>query len=108
MSASSSRARSPRAFLTFADRRSVMKLLKGSCPAAGRVQAVELGCERARLFGIGAGEQAHAEIGLANAPTGVDPRAERKAKVAAARRLYQPRGFGQGGEPDVLPCGHNP
>ena len=57
----------------------------------------------ARFLRVGGGQQPNAEVGLADAAAGVDPRAEREAEVAAARRLHQPRGFGQRGEADVLP-----
>ncbi len=62
----------------------------------------------ARLFGIGAGQQAHAEVGLADTPAGVDPRTEREAEVAAARRLHQPRRSGKRCQANVLPSRHDP
>ena len=49
-------------------------------PAACFVERVELGGERVRLVGIAGGEQAHAEVGFADAPARVDPRAEREAQ----------------------------
>ena len=62
----------------------------------------------ARFFRIGRRQQANAEVGLADAAAGVDPRPEREAEVAAARRLHQPRRFGQRGEADILPRRHHP
>ena len=38
----------------------------------------------ARFLRIGGGQQAHAEVGLADAAAGVDPRPEREAEIAAA------------------------
>ena len=47
------------------------------------------------------GQQAHAEVGLADAAAGVDPWAERETEVAARRRLDQPRRLGQRDQPDI-------
>ena len=54
--------------------------------AALLVEPVELGGDRLGLGRILGGEQAHAEIGLADPAAGVDPRAEREAEIAAGRR----------------------
>ena len=48
------------------------------------VQPVELGGDGPRFLGVGRGQQAHAEVGLADPAAGVDPRPEREAEVAAA------------------------
>ena len=72
------------------------------------VQAVELGRNFSRLLGVGGSEEANAEVRLADAPAGVDARPQRKAEVAAARRLHQPRGFGKRRKADVLPPRHDP
>ena len=50
------------------------------------VEPVELRCDGARFLGIGRGQQADAKVGLADPAAGVDPRAQREAKVAAGRR----------------------
>ena len=55
----------------------------------------------ARLVRILGGQQAHAEIGLADPAAGVDPRAEREAEIAAVRRAVEPRRVEQRGEADV-------
>ena len=60
-----------------------------------------------RFLGIGRGQQPDSEVGLADAAAGVDPRTEREAEVAAARRLHQPRRLGQRREADVLPRRHH-
>ena len=75
--------------------------------AALLVEPVELGGDGARFLGVGRGQQSHAKVGLADAPAGVDPRAEREAEVAAARRFHQPRRLGKRGEADILPRGHD-
>jgi hypothetical protein len=54
------------------------------------VQPVKLLRDEARLGGIGRRQQAHAKIGFADAPAGIDARAERKAKVRASRRAVEP------------------
>ncbi len=72
------------------------------------VETVELSRERARFLRVGAGEETNAEVGFADLPAGVDPGPERKAEVAAARRLHQPRRFGERGQADVLARGHYP
>ena len=69
--------------------------------AALLVQPVELGGDGARFFGIGRGQQADAEVGLADPAAGVDARAEREAEVAARRRLHQPRRLGKRDEADI-------
>jgi len=43
------------------------------------VEAVEFGGERLGLGRVSGGEQAHAQVGLADAAAGVDPRTEREA-----------------------------
>ena len=53
------------------------------------------------------GQQADAEVGLADAAAGIDPRAQREAEIAAARRLHQPRRLGERREPDILPRRHD-
>ena len=75
--------------------------------AALLVEPVELGGDGARFLGILGGQQAHAEVGLADPAAGIDPRAEREAEVAARRRLDQPRGLGERGEPDIAAAGHD-
>ena len=67
------------------------------------VQPVELGGDRPRFLGVGGGQQPHAEVRLADPAAGIDPRAQREAEVAAARRAYQPRGFGERRQADILP-----
>ncbi len=62
---------------------------------------------RARLGGIVGGEQADAEIGLADAAAGVDPRPEREAEIGAARIAGQPRCLDQRRQPDVAPGRHH-
>jgi len=47
------------------------------------VEAVEFGGDGAGFLGVGRGQQADAEVGLADAAPSVDPRAEREAEVAA-------------------------
>src|SRR5207244_3029480 len=59
--------------------------------AAFLIQAVELDGDAARLLGIGGGQQAHAEIGFADTPAGIDPRPEGEAEIAARGWLHQPR-----------------
>jgi hypothetical protein len=69
--------------------------------AAFLVEPVELGGDGPRFLGVGRGQQAHAEVGLADPAAGVDPRAEREAEVAAGRRLDQPRRLGERDEADI-------
>ena len=71
------------------------------------VEAVELGGDGPRFLGIGRGQQPHAEVRLADPAAGVDPRAEREAEVAAARRLDQPRRLGERRQADILPRRHD-
>ena len=75
--------------------------------AALLVEAVELGGDGARFLGVGGGQQAHAEVGLADAAAGIDPGPEREAEVAARRRLDQPRRLGERDEPDVAALAHH-
>ena len=83
------------------ERRSVTSLLDR---AAFLVQSVEFGGDCARFLRIGGGQQPHAQIGLADATAGVDPRAEREAEIARAWRFDQPRRIGKRGQADVAAC----
>src|SRR3546814_12694515 len=63
--------------------------------AALFVEPIQLLRDLRRLLRIAGSEQPHAEVRLADAPAGVDPRAERKTHVTRARRLGEPRGTHQ-------------
>ena len=68
------------------------------------VEAVELGGDGPRFLGVGRGQQAHAEVGLADPAAGVDPRAQARSRGrGSVGALDQPRRLGQRGEADVLP-----
>ena len=75
--------------------------------AAFLVEAVEFGGDGARFLGVGCGQQAHAEVGLADPAAGIDPRPKREPEVAAGRAFDQARGVGEGGEADVAALGHH-
>ena len=75
--------------------------------AALLVEPVELGGDRLGLGRILGGEQADAEIGLADPAAGVDPRAEREAEIAAFGRAVEPGGVGERGEADIAAAGHH-
>ena len=49
----------------------------------------------ARLVRVVGGQQPRAEVGLADAAAGIDPRAEEEAEVIGRRRLVHPRDVGQ-------------
>src|SRR5205085_4863251 len=53
------------------------------------VEAVELGGDGAGFFGIGGGQQAHAEVRFADPPAGVDSRAQRRTELPARRASGQ-------------------
>ena len=80
---------------------------RGLDRAALLVEPVELGGDRRGLVRILGGQQADAEIGLADPAAGVDPRAEREAEIAAFRRAGEPGGVGERGEADVAAAGHH-
>ena len=75
--------------------------------AALLVEPVELGGDRGGLVGIFGGEQADAEVRLADPAAGVDPGAEREAEIAAFRRAGQAGGVGERGEADIAPRRHH-
>ena len=76
--------------------------------AALLVEPVEFGGDRRGLVGILGGEQAHAEVGLADPAAGVDPRAEREAEIAAFGRAVEAGGVDQRGEADIAPPAPSP
>ena len=78
-----------------------------SIAAALLVEPVELGGDRLGLGRILGGEQADAEIGLADPAAGIDPRAEREAEIAAFGRAVEAGGVGERGEADVAAPGHH-
>ena len=59
------------------------------------------------LLRVLGGQQPHAEIGLADAAAGVDPRAEHEAQIAAFGRAVEAGGVGQSGEAGVAAAGHH-
>ncbi len=71
------------------------------------VEPVELGGDAPRFLRILGGEQAHAEVRLADAAAGIDARAEREAEIGAGRRPRQPRRLGQRGEADIAAPRHH-
>ena len=76
--------------------------------AALGIELVQPQRQRADLFRIVAGQQPCAEIGLSDAASGIDARAQHEAKMIGARRLAQARHVGQRGQADVASVGHHP
>ena len=52
-------------------------------------------------------EQAGTQIGLADAPAGIDPGTQQEAQVIGLRRLLETRHVGQGGEPGIATLRHH-
>ncbi len=75
--------------------------------AALLVQPVEFLGDRLRFCRVGGGQQPHAEVGLADAPARIDPRAEREAQIGAGRRAGQARCLDQRVHADVAALRHD-
>ncbi len=75
--------------------------------AALGVELVEPDGERAHLVRIVARQQARAEIGLADAAAGIDPRAQHEAQMIGARRLAQARDIGERREAGIAALLHH-
>jgi hypothetical protein len=71
------------------------------------VEPIQFGRDRLGLGRVLGGEQADAEVRLADPAAGVDARAEREAQIAAFGGAAQAGRVGQGGEADILPARHH-
>ena len=70
------------------------------------IEAVELGGDARGLDRVLFHQQARAEIGAADAPAGIDARAEQKAEMKRLRRAVETRGIHQRGQPDIVAPAH--
>jgi hypothetical protein len=75
--------------------------------AALFVELVKFGSDAARFFAVLGGQQAHAEVGLADAPACVDTGTERKTQVRANWRAGEAAGFDEGRHADIAPARHD-
>ena len=71
------------------------------------VQPVQLCRKDAGLFLVGGGEQAHAQVGLADTAACIDPRPKREAQIMTQRRPCEAAGAGEGGKPDIFTTRHH-
>jgi len=71
------------------------------------IEPVELGRETASLLRVSRREQAHAEIGFADAPPGIDPGTKREAEIARSRRPAEPGCLDQCVDADVAALCHH-
>ena len=70
------------------------------------VEPVEFGRHRAGLGWVVFEQQAHAEVGAADATARIDARPEQEAKMPAFRRAGEPRRIHQRGQADMLAPAH--
>ncbi len=75
--------------------------------AAFFVKLFEFGCDLRRFQRVLRRQQAHAQIRLADAPTGIDARSQRETKVVAQRCASQATGVDEGGQADIAPLCHH-
>ena len=74
--------------------------------AALAVEAVELGGDPRGFGDVALQQQAHAEIGAADAPAGIDARAQHEAEMPGFRRTVEARDVHQRGVPDMVAPAH--